>query len=313
MSPPSSDSSFERLLLDAASSEIRSVRLAAEHLIQAGGKRVRPRFATLLGELFRCESGLADAIGTAAELVHTATLLHDDIIDRSEVRRGQATVHSKFGVGHAVLAGDFLLARALHGLTERGLFEATHELTVAVRELVEAELLQFEQAYTPETTLAQTRRIAEGKTGALFAWCARGIAVTMRLSPDQVAVADSLGRRTGYAFQVADDLLDLTNPDSGKPIHKDLREGQLTVPVQLARPEDPALDAVLGKAFESRTEADFEVAYDAIETSSARSRGQQEITRCREEMLRDALTLFTDPRSSQSLGDFFDRHVQGHA
>ncbi len=300
---------FESRLLDAADSKVASVRQAARHLLEAGGKRARPRFAAVAGGWLGSPSELSTSLGMAAELVHTATLLHDDVIDRSELRRGRPSVHTAFGVESAVLTGDFLLARALQTLTGQGLFKATHELTLAVGELVEGELQQAACAYSLDTSLVQSRQIAETKTGALFAWCARAHAVTRGVADDLREAADRLGRLIGYGFQVADDLLDLSKTADGKPTHRDLREGRLTVPVQLARAARPELDQALADAFRERDEDAFESAYLALASSQAVELGSEELERVRTDALQLVRRAFPGTEAETSLATFFERYI----
>jgi geranylgeranyl pyrophosphate synthase len=269
---------IEERLRASTESDVERARAAAQHLVLSGGKRVRPRLALLVAEAVGLDETTALTIGTSAELVHAATLLHDDVIDRSDQRRGQITVNAKYGAGSAILTGDFLLAQALSQLLEAELYPATRELSRAVRDLAEAEILQLQQAFQLDTTLEQTRRIAHGKTAALFIWAARAVAVTVGLPAERVAAAGDVGRALGYAFQVADDLLDFTSRSAGKPAQKDLREGQINLPMQLVRAEDSRFAACVARAFETREESDYAAAYLAMPTARAAALAQAEIT-----------------------------------
>lgn len=269
---------IERRLFASTDSDVERARAAARHLVLAGGKRLRPRLALLVAEAAGLAEDAALTIGTAAELVHAATLLHDDVVDRSDLRRGRATVNAKFGAASAVLTGDFLLAQALAQLLDADMFLATKELSAAVRSLAEAEILQLQQAFVPETTLAQSKRIADGKTAALFVWSARAVAVTADLDAERVAAAGDVGRALGYAFQVADDLLDFVpGGETGKPAFKDLREGQVTIPMQLLRIIDRRFDQALREAFATRDENAVDRAYAILRESRAERLGRQEI------------------------------------
>lgn len=303
------NSALENRLLDAARTDVEMLRHAIEDLVSAGGKRARPAFAAVVGDLLGSAPEAVRAIAASSELVHTATLMHDDIIDHSDRRRGRPTANAKYGAGQAVLAGDFLLAKSLTTLTSAGYFAATHELAVAMNELVEAELMQLECAFKLETTLAQTRRIAEGKTGALFAWCARALALTGNLGAERVAEADRLGRLIGYGFQVADDLLDYAKHDTGKPVRKDLREGEINVPAQLARAAHEATAAAIAKAFETKADADYEAAYASVEQAGAVALAKSEIANVRSEVLSQAARLSTDAKALSALAAYYDQHV----
>ncbi len=265
----SPEDALESRLFAGTESDVERARQAARHLVLAGGKRIRPRFALLMADVFGINEETATRIGAAAELVHTATLLHDDVIDQSDMRRGRQTVNAKYGAASAILTGDFLLAQALNELLEVELYPATRELSIAVRDLAEAEILQLQQAYRADTQLDLTRRIAYGKTAALFAWCGRAVAVTAGAETERIKTAGLIGRSLGYTFQIADDLLDfITGTSAGKPAKKDLHEGQITVPMQLLRAEDPAFEAALVAAVEERSEAAIAEAYKLLETST---------------------------------------------
>lgn len=304
-----SDSALENRLLDAARTDVATLRHAIEDLVSAGGKRARPAFAALAGRLIGAAPEAVRAVAASAELVHTATLLHDDIIDHSDRRRGRPTANAKYGAGSAVLAGDFLLAKSLTTLTSQGYFAATHELAVAMNELVEAELLQLECAFDTATPLAHTRRIAEGKTGAIFAWCSRALALTAGLDGKRVTDADRLGRLIGYGFQIADDVLDYAKYDTGKPVRKDFREGEINVPAQLARAADEAANAALAKAFKTRDEADFTVAYDAVEQAGAVALASQELAKVRAEVLEQAARISSDAAILAQVAEYYDAYV----
>ncbi len=222
------------------------VRPVVGHLVAAGGKRIRPLLVALNGLAFSADTEELAELGAAAELVHTATLLHDDVIDRGETRRGHPTANARFGDGPPVLSGDYLYARVFKRLLSRGHHAALDELASTVEALVAGELLQLARRDDPATTVAEAVAIAERKTASLFAFAAAEGARTGGASQRQRAALGLFGRRLGLAFQVLDDVLDLEE-GTGKTPLKDLAEGTFTLPVLLARARDPSLDALLSR------------------------------------------------------------------
>jgi octaprenyl-diphosphate synthase len=216
------------------------------HLVGAGGKRIRPTVVLLV---FHAAAGyrgarLDDAIeaAVALELIHSATLLHDDIIDGGETRRGRPSALSTFGVADTLVAGDFLFSRAF-ALCAR--FEATviHWAAEACISLTEGEIMQGRFRHNPSVTLADYLEIIERKTASLFAAGGRTAAHLAGAPPAVVDAMAGGGRHIGLAFQVSDDLLDVVGHPvvTGKPRGIDLRDGNPSLPIVLALQRDPEL------------------------------------------------------------------------
>lgn len=204
---------------------------AAEHLLVAGGKRVRALLTLLSARAAGGSGGVA--LAAAAELAHAATLLHDDVIDEGDVRRGRPTSRLLWSNAVSVLAGDFLLTRALDLACGAGVPGALEELIAVLRELVAGEALQLSMRGNVDATEAEYRRVVEGKTASLFRWAARS---GCRAGGGSARMAESMGLygwHVGIAFQLSDDALDFdADPEAfGKSLLQDLREGTLTLPV----------------------------------------------------------------------------------
>lgn len=222
------------------------VRPVVGHLVGAGGKRVRPLLVALSGLAFGARRDDLAELGAAAELVHTATLLHDDVIDRGETRRGMPTANVRFGDGPPVLSGDYLYARVFKRLLSLGHHAALDELASTVEALVAGELLQLARRDDPAITSAEAVAIAERKTASLFSFAAAEGARMGGATERQRGALALFGRRLGLAFQVLDDVLDLEE-GTGKVPLKDLTEGTFTLPVLLARGRDPSIERLLVK------------------------------------------------------------------
>ena len=221
---------------------------ACRATLAAGGKRVRPLLTLLCA---RRDAKLGEPVlrgATAVELLHMATLVHDDVLDRAELRRGRPTVAHAFGVETAVSAGNFLLARAFQELVGSGDAAAVDTLSAAAVGLSEGEVLQRDDSHRSTVTVAEYERRCERKTADLFAAACRLGALLGGASAAAPALAE-YGRLIGLAFQVFDDILDCSGDElsTGKRSGTDVRDGTVTLPLIFAIEERPELAAVLAR------------------------------------------------------------------
>jgi geranylgeranyl pyrophosphate synthase len=224
----------------------------ANATIRAGGKRLRPLLVVLAAESAggppdgeQGEMGLVRA-AVAVELVHSATLVHDDLIDGAALRRGHPTVASVGGRDAAVATGDLLFSLAFAELARNGSITQLRALSDASSALAAGELLQREDVYAPDVTVERYLRRCELKTAALFeAACRLGALTAVRSSRRLAEALGAFARQVGLAFQMLDDVLDVSGPveRTGKPRGTDLLEGTVTLPLILARARDPELAA----------------------------------------------------------------------
>lgn len=213
---------------------------ATRHLcIGGGGKRIRPLMTRLFGLACGASESALMHVGVAAELVHSASLLHDDVIDGGMFRRSRPTVNALWGNVVAVMAGDLLLTLALRQLEslER---KVTFEAVDTVAEMTEATISEVEARGDLSLPFERFRFIAEGKTGALFGFCGSAAAIVGG-KEDVARQFNKCGRHFGVAFQIADDLKDLTGGDKGKPQFADIRSRTASLPLLLAVQQDDAL------------------------------------------------------------------------
>jgi octaprenyl-diphosphate synthase len=242
---------FERLSalvaddMEAVNALIRE-RMASEHapripqisahLIEAGGKRLRP--VLTLASALMCGYRGDDHVKLAAtvEFIHTATLLHDDVVDESKRRRGRATANILFDNKSSVLVGDYLFARAFKLMVETGSLRVLDILSEASAVIAEGEVLQLTTAHDLATDLARYETVIRGKTAALFAAAAEVGGVVAGVDEARTAALRTYGDALGMAFQLADDWLDYAGADArlGKDTGDDFREGKVTMPVILA-------------------------------------------------------------------------------
>jgi octaprenyl-diphosphate synthase len=232
--------SCNRLIVDRMQSPVALIPQLAAHIVAAGGKRLRPLLTLAAARLCGYGGGHGGqrhvALAACVEFIHTATLLHDDVVDESALRRGQASANALFGNKPSVLVGDFLFARAFQLMVEDGSLRVLAILSEAAATIAEGEVLQLVTQNDTTTTEAQYLQVVEGKTAALFAAATRVGAVVAERPAVEEAALDAYGRNLGIAFQLVDDALDYSAEQErfGKTVGDDFREGKITLPVLLA-------------------------------------------------------------------------------
>ena len=224
--------SINRVIANGVSQMPPLSRPVAEHVLFAGGKRLRPVLTLLCGRLFGSCSQDLYLLGSAVEMLHAATLLHDDILDNASTRRGEKAAHLVFGSTKAILAGDALLAKALHMVSALGDARLTACISEAVLQTAEGELAEFTHLRDLSISQENYLSIITGKTAwMLRAACELG-AIRAGASAEQVEALAQFGLELGIAFQMVDDALDFSPEiETGKPSGGDVREGKVTPPL----------------------------------------------------------------------------------
>lgn len=213
---------------------------AARHLcLGSGGKRARPLLTRLFGASVGVPVDVLAQVAVAAELIHSASLLHDDVVDAGMFRRGRPTVNARWGNIVAVMSGDLILATALQALSKLDARLAQSALAV-IAEMTRAAIAEVEARGDLQLPLERLRYVAEGKTGALFGWCGHA-AATCANQPEAARRFEAFGRHLGIAFQIADDIRDLTGMDEGKPQYADLQSRTPSLPLLIAAAKDAGL------------------------------------------------------------------------
>jgi len=221
---------FDLRLREVLHSEVEFIQLIEDDLISAGGKRIRPRLALLASAALGGVPGEME-LALTVELLHSATLLHDDLVDDAETRRGREAAFRKYGNAVSVLSGDYLLSRVLHLLAQTGRVELVELFAEAARRLAEGEILQFQVVAYQEYSEKQYYQIIERKTAALMMAATEGAALLGGASAETKQALKNYGYHYGLAFQMRDDYLDLMGEESrlGKPVGGDVREGKVTL------------------------------------------------------------------------------------
>jgi heptaprenyl diphosphate synthase len=222
----------EELLIESIDTEIPILDQAATHLIKAGGKRLRPAFVLLAAKLFAEDVEPVIPLATALELVHMASLVHDDVIDNSELRRGQPTVKNKWGNRVALYTGNYVLAKSLLLVAEYQNREILDVLAEASMRICEGEIKQMRSCFNIEQGLKDYLRRIERKTALLMSVSCQLGAMVSHAQADEVQALKTYGYYLGMAFQVTDDILDFVASEEmlGKPVGSDIRQGVITLP-----------------------------------------------------------------------------------
>ena len=223
----------ERVIREEFLSDLKIISDVASHVRDAGGKRIRPALLLLASRLFSHSSDRMITLGAVVEYIHTATLLHDDVIDEAATRRGRKSANSHWGNKTTVLIGDFLYTKSMAmALTQENLVILRLLSDVTLR-MIEGQVLEIEREADLSVREPQHLDIIRRKTADLFAACMRIGAILGNASPEKEQALSAYGLALGLAFQMKDDLLDFTLSESalGKPVGLDLREGKLTLPV----------------------------------------------------------------------------------
>nr|WP_249158695.1 polyprenyl synthetase family protein [Bradyrhizobium tropiciagri] len=223
-------------IISRTGSEVTMIPEVANHLISSGGKRLRPMLTLAMAQLSDYSGDGHIKLAAAVEFMHTATLLHDDVVDESELRRGKLSARMLWGNEASVLVGDFLLGQAFRMMVEVGSLRALDILSAAAATIAEGEVMQLAAAKNTATTEDEYLAVIRGKTAELFAAaCEVGPVIANRPKAEQTACR-SVGMNLGIAFQLVDDVLDYGGKSAklGKNVGDDFREGKITLPVVLA-------------------------------------------------------------------------------
>ena len=214
-------------------SDVPLVNQIAEYIISAGGKRIRPVLVLLVANAYSYKGEAHHELAAVVEFIHTATLLHDDVVDESSLRRGRATANALFGNAASVLVGDFLYSRAFQMMVSLNSMRVMQILSDATNVIAEGEVLQLLNMHDPDVSEERYLQVIRSKTAKLFEAAAELGALISGANDEQIAAAGEYGRSLGTAFQLIDDVLDYAGDaaEIGKNVGDDLREGKPTLPL----------------------------------------------------------------------------------
>lgn len=299
-----------QVILGALQSRVPLIPQLAHYLIASGGKRLRPILTLAAARMCGYDGTRHIGLAASVECIHTATLLHDDVVDDSTLRRGAASANALWGNESSVLVGDFLFAQAFRLMVADGSLKVLAILSHAAAVIAEGEVLQLSTANDPETSEANYLDVIQAKTATLFAAaCEVGAVLADRPKVEEEALR-SYGLNLGTAFQLVDDVLDYSAQQAilGKTIGDDFREGKITLPIVLAFRRGSADE----RRFWCRTVEDLEQREGdlerAIEIMKARDALTDTIARARHygAVARDALGIFPNGAAKAALTDLVD-------
>lgn len=298
------------MILSRTGSDVTMIPEVANHLISSGGKRLRPMLTLATAGLSNYEGDGHVKLAASVEFMHTATLLHDDVVDESDMRRGKIAARIKWGNEASVLVGDFLLGQAFRMMVEVGSLRALDILSAAATVIAEGEVMQLAAAKNTETTEDEYLAVIRGKTAELFAAaCEVGPVIAERSKAEQNACR-SYGMNLGIAFQLVDDVLDYGGKAAalGKNVGDDFREGKITLPVVLSFRRGTDEERAFWKRALERGEIEDADLEKAIAIMHRHRALEDTIERARHygAMARDALALFPNGPMKQALLDTVD-------
>ncbi|MET0744620.1 MAG: polyprenyl synthetase family protein [Microvirga sp.] len=298
------------MILSRTGSDVTMIPEVANHLISSGGKRLRPMLTLATAGLTGYAGDGHVKLAAAVEFMHTATLLHDDVVDESDMRRGKVAARIKWGNEASVLVGDFLLGQAFRMMVEVGSLRALDILSAAATVIAEGEVMQLAAAKNTETTEDEYLAVIRGKTAELFAAaCEVGPVIAERPKAEQAACR-SYGMNLGIAFQLVDDALDYGGKAAtlGKNVGDDFREGKITLPVVLSFRRGTGEERAFWKRVLERGETEATDLDQALSIMRRHRALEDTVDRARHygAMARDALALFPNGPMKQALLEAVD-------
>ena len=253
-------------------SEVTLVNQIAEYIIGAGGKRIRPTLVLLIAKAYAYQGSAHHELAAVVEFIHTATLLHDDVVDESSMRRGRQTANALFGNAASVLVGDFLYSRSFQMMVGLNNMRVMQILSDATNVIAEGEVLQLLNMHDPDVSQDAYLNVIRSKTAKLFEAAAQLGALIAGASDAEVEAAGDYGASLGTAFQLIDDVLDYAGDAEtiGKNLGDDLREGKPTLPlIWLMENGTPEQRQLVRDCIEQGDEQHFEAILTAVTTSGA--------------------------------------------
>jgi octaprenyl-diphosphate synthase len=286
-------------------SEVVLIRTIGDYIVGAGGKRMRPALLLIIARALGYTGTHHHTLAAVVEFIHTATLLHDDVVDESDLRRGRQTANAVFGNAASVLVGDYLYSRSFEMMVEVDSMRIMGILSQATTVIAEGEVLQLLNVHDPEVSQERYLQVVRYKTAKLFEAAAQVGAVLAGATPEQELAASAYGRHIGTAFQLVDDVLDYSGDANalGKNVGDDLREGKPTLPlIRVMEVGTPQQRQLIRDAIQTG-DADFEAVAAAINATDALAHARQAAQR-EADLAREALADYPISVYRESLLEF---------
>ncbi|NYT64579.1 octaprenyl diphosphate synthase [Alcaligenaceae bacterium] len=295
----------DAVIRERLNSDVVLIRTIGDYIVGAGGKRMRPAMVLMVAKALGYQGHHHHLLAAVVEFIHTATLLHDDVVDESDMRRGRSTANAVFGNAASVLVGDYLYSRSFEMMVETGSMPVMSVLSGATTVIAEGEVLQLLNVHDPDVSLERYLQVVRYKTAKLFEAAAQVGAIIAGATPEQEMAAAAYGRHIGTAFQLVDDVLDYSGDAEalGKDVGDDLREGKPTMPlIRVMEVGTPAQRELIQNAIKTG-EADFAAVAQAIKDTDALAYTHQAAV-AEAEIARAALVNFPESAHLASLLGF---------
>lgn len=302
----------DAVIASRLSSDVALINQISSYIVSAGGKRMRPKLVLLFANALGYDKPERFELAAVVEFIHTATLLHDDVVDESSLRRGKQTANALFGNAASVLVGDFLYSRAFQMMVSVDRMRVLEVLADATNVIAEGEVLQLMNMHDPDISVDAYLRVIRYKTAKLFEASARLGAVLANASPEIEEACAGYGRALGTAFQLIDDVLDYEGDPSalGKNVGDDLREGKTTLPLLIAMARGTEEQrAVIRHAIEHGELERLAEIVEIVRTTGALD-ATREAARAEAKVARECLSLLPLNKWQESLLEFAAQSVE---
>lgn len=311
LSPADQLLKVNEVIRQSLNSDVPLINQVSKHIIEGGGKRMRPQclinLAGLVGEVKDIHYQLAAII----EFIHTATLLHDDVVDESEQRRHSQTANVRFGNSASILVGDFIYSRSFQMMVELNNIEIMDILAYTTNKIAEGEVLQLINKHNVELTDDQYNEIIQSKTGVLFEACGKLASIGNRCAPHQKNGLTQIGRIYGHIYQLVDDLLDYSGEANivGKNLGDDLKDGKMTLPLLIAYRNSSQNDQeIIKKAINQGDVSQLTKIFEIIKKTNAIQLVQAQI-QYRIHEIEDTLNNFDNNEYKKRISTFFENSL----
>ena len=311
LSPADQLLKVNEVIRQSLNSDVPLINQVSRHIIEGGGKRMRPQclinLAGMVGEVKDIHYQLAAII----EFIHTATLLHDDVVDESEQRRHSQTANVRFGNSASILVGDFIYSRSFQMMVELNNIEIMDILAYTTNKIAEGEVLQLINKHNVELTDDQYNEIIQSKTGVLFEACGKLASIGNRCAPHQKNGLAQIGRIYGHIYQLVDDLLDYSGEANivGKNLGDDLKDGKMTLPLLIAYRNSSQNDQeIIKKAINQGDVSQLTKIFEIIKKTNAIQLVQAQI-QYRIHEIEDTLNNFDNNEYKKRISTFFENSL----
>lgn len=311
LSPADQLLKVNEVIRQSLNSDVPLINQVSKHIIEGGGKRMRPQclinLAGMVGEVKDIHYQLAAII----EFIHTATLLHDDVVDESEQRRHSQTANVRFGNSASILVGDFIYSRSFQMMVELNNIEIMDVLAYTTNKIAEGEVLQLINKHNVELTDDQYNEIIQSKTGVLFEACGKLASIGNRCAPHQKNGLTQIGRIYGHIYQLVDDLLDYSGEANivGKNLGDDLKDGKMTLPLLIAYRNSSQNDQeIIKKAINQGDVSQLTKIFEIIKKTNAIQLVQAQI-QYRIHEIEDTLNNFDNNEYKKRISAFFENSL----